>query len=88
MKLVCLRTTRAQLVRQCRELGVERGDIVMVHASLRAVGPILGGPDQLIAAIVEAVGDAHGRVRSRGGAEDGEWRRASICKGGRPPRWR
>lgn len=56
MMLECPRLTRAQLVRQCAELGVVRGDLVMVHASLRAVGPILGGPDELIAAIVEAVG--------------------------------
>lgn len=55
MELICPRLTRAQLVRQLRELGVGRGDIVMVHASLRAVGPILGGPDELIAAIVEVV---------------------------------
>ena len=32
------------------------GDVVMVHASLRAVGDILGGPDVLIDAIVEATG--------------------------------
>jgi aminoglycoside 3-N-acetyltransferase len=55
MELVCPRSTRAQLVRQLGELGVARGDIVMVHASLRAVGPILGGPDELIAAILEVV---------------------------------
>jgi aminoglycoside 3-N-acetyltransferase len=30
----------------------------MVHASLRAVGEVLGGPDELIAGILAAVGDA------------------------------
>jgi hypothetical protein len=33
-----------------------KGDIVMVHASLRSVGAILGGPDTLIAALLTAVG--------------------------------
>lgn len=32
-------------------------DIVMIHASLRAVGPILGGPDELINALEEVIRD-------------------------------
>ncbi|HYF45840.1 MAG TPA: AAC(3) family aminoglycoside 3-N-acetyltransferase, partial [Acidimicrobiales bacterium] len=32
-------------------LGVEPGDVVMVHASLRAIGPVAGGA----AAVVEAL---------------------------------
>ena len=33
-----------------------QGDAVLVHAGLRSVGPILGGPDALIAALQDAVG--------------------------------
>jgi aminoglycoside 3-N-acetyltransferase len=50
--------TRRELTAQLRELGLADGDIVMVHAALRSVGPILGGPDSLIRAILDAVGPA------------------------------
>lgn len=58
LRLVCPRVTRDTLVRQCAVLGVAPGDTLMVHASLRAVGEVLGGPDALIEAILAAVGDA------------------------------
>ena len=48
--------TRADLAGQFRDLGLVPGDAVLVHASLRSVGPILGGPDSLIAALSDAVG--------------------------------
>jgi aminoglycoside 3-N-acetyltransferase len=48
--------SKAQLLEQCRRIGLSADDIVMVHASLRAVGPILGGPDVLIDVILESVG--------------------------------
>lgn len=56
MRLHCPRLTRAHLTAQCRELGLQTGDTVMVHTSLRAVGDILGGPSELIAAILTALG--------------------------------
>jgi aminoglycoside 3-N-acetyltransferase len=46
--------TRRQLAAQLRALGLEAGDSVMVHAGLRSVGPMLGGPDSLIDAILDA----------------------------------
>jgi aminoglycoside 3-N-acetyltransferase len=52
------RATRDTLTRQCAALGLGPGDVVMVHASLRGVGPVLGGPPELIEAIVDAVGEA------------------------------
>lgn len=55
--LDCPRLTRAALRRQCADLGLAPGDAVMVHASLRAVGPVLGGPTELIDAILDAVGE-------------------------------
>ena len=48
--------TRQALAAHCAALGLGRGDAVLVHAGLRSVGPILGGPDALIAAIGDAVG--------------------------------
>jgi aminoglycoside 3-N-acetyltransferase len=49
-------TTRATLARDLRDLGLRRGAIVMVHAGLRAVGPVVGGPDQVIGALLDALG--------------------------------
>jgi aminoglycoside 3-N-acetyltransferase len=52
----CPRLAHEQLVRECKEIGLSRGDTIMVHASMRAVGEILGGPDVLIAALLETLG--------------------------------
>lgn len=40
-----------------RLLGLEPGDVVMVHASVRSVGEIAGGPDQIHLAIKDAITD-------------------------------
>lgn len=50
--------TRASLRADLERLGVARGDIVMVHAAMRRVGRLLHGPDALVAALADAVGDA------------------------------
>jgi aminoglycoside 3-N-acetyltransferase len=50
--------TRDELARQLTALGLATGDAVLVHAGLRSVGPILGGPDSLIDALIDAVGPA------------------------------
>jgi aminoglycoside 3-N-acetyltransferase len=49
--------SRAELADGFRALGVAAGDTVMVHASVRAVGPIAGGPDQIHLAIKDALTD-------------------------------
>lgn len=48
--------TREELTADLRALGVAAGDMVMVHAALRRVGPVLGGGDALIAALLDAAG--------------------------------
>ncbi|KAA2237383.1 aminoglycoside 3-N-acetyltransferase [Salinarimonas soli] len=48
--------TRAALRRDLAGLGVERGDIVMVHAAMSRLGRLLNGPDAFIAALLDAVG--------------------------------
>lgn len=40
---------------QLKDLGLESGQIIMVHASLRAIGKVLGGPDQIHQAIMDAI---------------------------------
>lgn len=48
--------TRESLRRQLSTLGLVPGDAVLVHGGLRAVGPVVGGPDALIGALSDAVG--------------------------------
>ncbi|WP_243375602.1 aminoglycoside 3-N-acetyltransferase [Microvirga solisilvae] len=48
--------TRASLRDDLKRLGIRFGDMVMVHAAMRQVGPLLNGPDALIGAILDTVG--------------------------------
>ena len=50
--------TRQALAGHAAAMGLVPGDAVLVHAGLRSVGPILGGPDTLIDALGDAVGSA------------------------------
>jgi aminoglycoside 3-N-acetyltransferase len=45
------------LIDQLRALGLPRGGIVLVHCGLRAVGPIDGGAEALLAALLDTVGE-------------------------------
>ncbi|MEM7444767.1 MAG: aminoglycoside 3-N-acetyltransferase [Pseudomonadota bacterium] len=48
--------TRTDIRRDLTALGIQPGDSVMVHAAISKVGPVLGGPDTVIAALRDAVG--------------------------------
>ena len=52
-----------------RGLGVAAGDIVMVHASMRAIGPVEGGAAGVVKALDRAVGP-HGTIIMTLGARD------------------
>ncbi|MGH2708883.1 MAG: aminoglycoside N(3)-acetyltransferase [Actinomycetota bacterium] len=47
--------SRQELADGFRGLGIAPGDTLMVHASVRAVGEVAGGPDQIHLAIKDAV---------------------------------
>ena len=47
--------TKSQLVRELRHLGVSRGLSVMLHASVKNIGWIVGGPDLVLGAILEVL---------------------------------
>ena len=47
--------TRKQLASDLSALGLGPGDVVMVHASLRAIGEVAGGPDQVHLAIKDVI---------------------------------
>lgn len=51
-----MRHARAGLASDLRRLGVVGGDLVMVHASLRAIGPVVGGAETVVHALQDAVG--------------------------------
>jgi aminoglycoside 3-N-acetyltransferase len=48
--------SRQRLAADFRELGVAPGDVVMLHASVRAVGEVAGGPDEIHLALKDALG--------------------------------
>ncbi len=48
--------TRPQLVAAFRDAGLQLGDLVLVHSALRTLGPVAGGADTVIDALLEAVG--------------------------------
>ena len=54
--------TRSQLADDLRALGLGEVDVVMVHASLRAIGEIAGGPDEVHLAIKDVVGADGGLI--------------------------
>ncbi len=47
--------SQADLADHFRALGVRPGDVVFLHASVRAVGPVVGGPDAIHLALRDAL---------------------------------
>ena len=48
--------SRQSLAQDAARTGVRAGDLLMVHASVRAVGAVVGGPDEIHLALGDAVG--------------------------------
>jgi aminoglycoside 3-N-acetyltransferase len=47
--------TPTQLQHDFTQLGVTAGDLVMLHASVKAVGPVLGGPPTILQALLDTL---------------------------------
>jgi aminoglycoside 3-N-acetyltransferase len=47
--------TQQQLVADLQQLGVSAGQVLMVHSAVRAVGPLIGGPNIIIQALLDAL---------------------------------
>ena len=62
-----------QLTSDLRRLGVTAGDLLMVHASLRAIGPTDGGADGVIEALERAVGPDGTLLMTLSARDDGSW---------------
>lgn len=65
--------TVAQLTGDLEALGVRRGRPAMVHASLRRIGPVEGGPQGVIAALDAATGAHGGWMMVLGAVNDWDW---------------
>ena len=63
----------ADLADDVRRLGVRSGDVVMVHASLRAVGPVAGGADGVLDALEAVVGPEGTLLMTVGARDDWGW---------------
>jgi len=61
--------TKSQLARDLRKLGLSAGQTVMLHASVKAVGWIVGGPDIVIQSMLDVLG-AKGTLMMYVGWED------------------
>jgi aminoglycoside 3-N-acetyltransferase len=47
--------TKSRLVEDFTDLGVRPGGVLMLHASVKAVGWVVGGPDVILHALREAL---------------------------------
>lgn len=50
--------TRSSLTADLRQIGLEPGAVAMVHASVRAIGPVTGGVNVIIQSLFDALGPA------------------------------
>jgi len=48
--------TKSRLVRDLKKIGVKKGQTVMLHVSVKAIGWIVGGPDMILQALLEILG--------------------------------
>jgi len=46
----------ADIVAACAEVGIEAGDVVMFHSSLKSMGHVVGGPNAVVDGFLQAVG--------------------------------
>jgi aminoglycoside N3'-acetyltransferase len=67
--------TRTSLADQLRCLGVHGGVPLMLHSSLRKVGPIVGGAEALLDALVDAISPG-GTLLMLLGSDTAWWRGA------------
>lgn len=63
--------SKTQLSKELHDLGLAKGDLVMVHASLRQLGPIEGGAKTVIQSITDVIGTT-GTMLMILGSRDGD----------------
>lgn len=68
--------TKSRLIDDLKALGIQAGQVVMLHASVRAVGWVVGGPDIILHALREVLGP-DGTLMMLVGWEDNSYELAS-----------
>ena len=48
--------TKSNLHTDLKRLGIRAGDLVMVHSSYKAIGPVMGGPTVVVQALLGTLG--------------------------------
>ena len=79
---------RGSLGADLRRLGVSTGDVVLVHASLRRVGFVVGGAVSVVQALLDVVGPSGTLVAptfTAGNSDPSRW--ARTCARPVPPAW-
>ncbi|MEM3696730.1 MAG: aminoglycoside 3-N-acetyltransferase [Candidatus Bathyarchaeia archaeon] len=64
--------TKSRLITDLNKLGVSSGDTIMLHASVKAIGWIVGGPNVVIQALLEVLG-REGTLMMLASWEDSPW---------------
>ena len=49
--------TKSKIIKDLQRMGIEQGDVLWVHSSLKRIGFVDGGPSTVISALLEAVGE-------------------------------
>ena len=47
--------TRDQITADLRALGVEPGQVILVHAAVKSIGWVVGGPDEVLRALLDVL---------------------------------
>ncbi|RLI18665.1 aminoglycoside 3-N-acetyltransferase [Candidatus Bathyarchaeota archaeon] len=77
--------TKSRLISDLKKLGVSPSDTIMLHASVKAIGWIVGGPDVVIQALLDVLGE-EGTLMMYVGWEDSPWE-ASFSIAEWPEEW-
>lgn len=56
--MTALPRSRRDLADGLRRLGIDKGDSIVVHSSLRALGPVEGGVDTVVAALLDVIAES------------------------------
>lgn len=57
LKKTIRHVTKNEITRDLRNIGIRDGDILFIHSSLKSIGYVPGGPKEVIAALLDAVGN-------------------------------
>jgi len=71
--------TKSRLTADFKKLGVKRADTIMLHASVKAIGWVVGGPDVVIRALLDVLGE-EGTLMMYVGWEDSPYNLAKWSK--------